>query len=51
MAVAHYLDNHTFGFLERYLGLGKSAIIQSLQRLAERLGPMHPAKAWKLWKC
>lgn len=42
LAVAHYLDNLTFGFLERHLGAAKGAVIQALQRMTELLGPLHP---------
>lgn len=42
LAVAHYLDNLTFGFLERHLGVGKSAVIHALQRLTKLLHPLHP---------
>jgi transposase len=42
LAVAHYLDNQTFGFLERHLGAAKGAVIRALHRMVERLGPLHP---------
>ncbi|MEI7903230.1 MAG: IS66 family transposase [bacterium] len=42
LAVAHYLDNQTFGFLERHLGVAKGAAIRALHRMAEMLGPLHP---------